>query len=154
MLGHFAGAHVSGIICVLVVSQRIPTQPVYWFTRLQCSCGAFLIGKAATSKAFQASSRYGALGFRSKQRRQLIHLDIAFSWSRHVSAARSEQLIMQAAKVPFTWETPLFLPAPNPKRYSCGKSFDSKYHSYGNTRQRPCFKFKFFSSGKPWQLAK
>ena len=42
-----------------------------------------------------AASRHKSLAVSNKQRRQLTHLDIAFNWSRHVTATKCEQLITE-----------------------------------------------------------
>ena len=38
-----------------------------------------------------AASRHKSLALSNKQRRQLTHVDIAFNWSRHVTATKCEQ---------------------------------------------------------------
>ena len=42
-----------------------------------------------------AASRHKSLALSNKQRRQLTHVDIAFYWSRHVTATECEQLITE-----------------------------------------------------------
>ena len=42
-----------------------------------------------------AASRHKSFALSNKQRRQLTHLDIAFNWSRHVTATKCEQLITE-----------------------------------------------------------
>ena len=41
------------------------------------------------------ASRHNSLALSNKQPRQLTHLDIAFNWSRHVTATKCEQLITE-----------------------------------------------------------
>ena len=42
-----------------------------------------------------AASRHNSLALSNKQPRQLTQLDIAFNWSRHVTATKCEQLITE-----------------------------------------------------------